>query len=233
MASVSYSEIEESIILPEKGNPKKWVVVLCGYTPAGDPYQQFPAHFVKNWKIKELSDKHQLAFYIINSGESFYDKKYVGILVDKIVKKTENKKVILIGVSTGVEGIIKLWTGIAKKVSCMIGISGTYDLFSLPKESGEYRIHAKVWGARDERWKEDNPADIMQRCSQRGKTCFYLFSEYHSIYYGQMKSISEKRFNCISLIPDFNVGKEMQHDWNFWKHEDLLLNIERIFSMCR
>lgn len=192
------------------------VVVLAGYTPAGDPYRQLPEHFVSKWPLQKWADGNKIAFLVVNVGTSLYPQDMVDELLEKTRRLKGKKTLMLIGLSTGVEGVCKLIASSCLDVRSVVGISGTYDLFSLEKESGEYRIHAKQWGERSESWKNHDPFHILSMPKKGRAITFHLFSEDLSIYRNQMDLFVDKNPAGVRLVSHPYCGKGMGHNWDFW-----------------
>jgi hypothetical protein len=219
---VSALEKEDLLVLPKSGLFGRLVVILPGYTPPGDPYQQRPSHFASKWPLQQWADSKKTAFLVVNVGATLYPREVVRSLERRILRICGGKKLMLIGVSTGVEGLCKLMAHSSLDIKLAVGISGTYDLFSLPPGSGEYGIHAKEWGERSEAWKAHDPSCLLSVPIRSRKIPMHLFSEEKSIYRDQMDLFLQKKPAGVRLFPHPQCGMGLGHNWDFWASSCLI-----------
>ncbi len=203
--------------------PHQIVIILGGYTPSGDPYKQMPSEFLEKWKLRDRLLWLRSDILIVNCGTSIYTipdtKALAAYLGNKVFPGQE---IVLIGVSTGVEGIIKVVPYFKNKVKKLICISGTYDLFSLDPKGREYKIHSVVLGAKPDVWKLNNPLSIMEKMDARGFPKIYAFSEEKSVYMQQLMILKKRCPKKIALKINVEPGKSYMHNWDFWSSESLV-----------
>lgn len=205
------------------GDPERTVWIFTGYKPAGDPYLQSPGIFAKKWDLENLSAKTRTVFFIPDMGTSVYrlTKKNTGEITDvdwlkaaydKFRSAIRSKKILLIGVSTGAEGAVK-FASTLDDVPPVVAISGTYDLFSLPENGGEYRLHQREYGRDPAVWTNENPLFLLRK-NAPGKV--YLFCEEKSQYFMQAVSLSTAQIPGMTVSNFLYLGKGRRHDWDFW-----------------
>jgi hypothetical protein len=218
-------------------NPKKVIWLFHGYKPAGDPYRQSPKIFVENWSLISLCKKMDYICIAPDMGKSVYpistlnddarlsDLRFLRELHNELVFNAHrNVPVTLIGISTGVEGTIKFAT-LIENVESIIALSGTYDFFALPENSGEYLIHEKTFGKERSVWLAENPREILRR-SVRMK--IHLFCESNSIYLSQAKDLIDQKMTNLDIDDRLFLGAGFSHNWNFWGNRKVIDAIREI-----
>jgi hypothetical protein len=218
-------------------NPKKFIWLFHGYKPEGDPYQQSPEIFIQKWNLVQICRKNKYVCIIPDMGTSMYvlsdlnnsekvsDMRFLKELYnDSIFKLYKDAPLIVIGVSTGVEGAVK-FSSIVQNVESIVGLSGTYDFFTLNKDSGEYRIHERVFGKDQSLWRNENPLDILKRSAL---TRLYVFCESQSIYYSQAKALLEDKMSNVEAVNVLDLGKGYTHGWGFWGNNKVVKKIQDI-----
>ena len=230
-------EIPIKIVNYEEKNIRNAVWILHGYKPQGDPYFQSPAIIINNWSLQEISGLNHDVFFIPDMGMTIYslchgqegkvsDIKILSGLVDYFKCKLRQKGTIFVGISTGAEGAIKLASCFSIK-SVIVCLSGTFDYFSLPKSSDEYKIHEKIFKNSKDSWISENPVDILRTMK---KTRVYVFSEENSIFRLQAESLIRAGLTNIDIIDKTALGKGFSHNWDFWKNPGLYSNLTLIFG---
>ena len=219
-------------------DPKKFIWIFPGYKPAGDPYAQSPRIFIENWKMIQLCIKNGYVCIVPDMGTSMYEM--AGMMDEHTVTDMHwlkeaykhyifndfrNAPVIIAGVSTGAEGAVK-FSSVIQNVESIIGMSGTYDFFSLPQSSGEYKIHQRVFGDNAGVWRDENPVEILKR-SVRMK--FYLFCESKSMYFSQAQLLKSQRIANIDVVDYLALGKGKSHNWDFWGSAPVIKTLHEIF----
>jgi hypothetical protein len=206
-------------------NPKKFIWLFHGFKPDNDPYLQDPSIFINNWTLADFCRKNNFVCIAPDMGSSMYplsqyknsekvsEMFFLKELYNEIIfNKHKDAPLVIIGVSTGVEGAVKFST-LVSNVESIIGISGTYDYYSIPKTSGEYRIHEFALGKDSAAWRDENPVEILKR-SVRLK--LYLFCESNSIYYSQAQALAGQKMSNIDIVNHLDLGKGFSHNWDFW-----------------
>ncbi len=206
-------------------NPKKIIWLFHGYKPAGDPYHQSPKIFIENWGLIKLCKANDFILIAPDMGTSLYplydyndekrisDMRYLKELHNELVFKNHRSvPTALIGVSTGVEGAIKFST-LIDNIDSVVAISGTYDFFTLPEDSGEYRMHERVFGDNVRTWLSENPVEILRRSV---RLRLYLFCEHNSIYHNQTLGVIDKRLPNLDIEEFLDLGKGFSHSWKYW-----------------
>ncbi len=193
--------------------------------------------------LTEYADKHHFVLVCPDMGTTIYESEYYPFtkrkwstipglyFVDKVILPyvKRNYSIIedrkgsgVLGYSTGGRGAVLL----AEKYgefSAVVGLSGTYNLFTLPVGTGEYKIHRNIFGKRvqnTEAWKKDdcsNP-DLMKNLDDTSLLLIHGEKDpvVSSIQSSKFASTLKKQYNHdVKLIVDMD-GK---HDWKFWnKH---------------
>ncbi|MGL4370397.1 MAG: hypothetical protein ACRCUT_12120, partial [Spirochaetota bacterium] len=175
-------------------DPKKIIWIFPGYKPKGDPYSQSPRVFIEKWKMVQLCKENNFICIVPDMGTSVYpvtgmedeyrisDMRWLKEAYQYFVfAPFKARPVVIAGVSTGVEGAVKFSSEI-QNVESVVGVSGTYNFFSIPRESGEYQLHQRVFGDDPKIWRNENPVEILRRSV---RTRLYLFCESQSMYSAQ------------------------------------------------
>jgi hypothetical protein len=217
--------------------PKKFIWLFHGYKPAGDPYRQSPEIFIQKWNLVQVCRKNNYVCIVPDMGTSMYvlsdlnnsekvsDMRFLKELYNEaIFKLYKDAPLIVIGVSTGVEGAVK-FSSIVQNVESIVGLSGTYDFFSLNRESGEYRIHERVFGTDQSLWRNENPLDILKRSA---RTRLYVLCESQSIYYPQAKMLLDDKMSNVEAVNVLDLGKGYSHSWGFWGSSKVIRKVQEI-----
>lgn len=197
-------------------------LILHGYEPAGDPYRQHPGVFITNWKLGERAAIENIASILPEMGTAMYSFRERADTINEITWLTALLKqwiperfpgipVVLAGVSTGAEGVIKLWSRAPERVSRLVLLSGTYDLFSLPRHSGEYRLHEAVFGIDTAAWSNENPVSLFLG---RRMPPIVLLCEERSIYRQQAVTLRDTLGTAVD--DRLSLGTGYTHEWRFW-----------------
>lgn len=128
------------------------------------------------------------------------------------------------GLSTGGRGAVVLaqrWTAAGKPaLAAACSISGTYDLMSLDAKTGEYRIHEKLFGARDthaERWRQE---DILPYASRLAGTRVRLaHGERDRVVPLEQQQSFVRALEDAGVTVNAHVVDKGGHDWSLWSSE--------------
>ena len=221
--------------------PKKILWLFHGFKPEGDPYAQSPMEFIKRWELVQLCRKNGYMLIAPDMGATLYPvtgfedtgkitdirwlKEAYGTLV---FGKYKGVSVVLIGVSTGVEGAIKFSSVVSNfgaSADSIISFSGTFDFFTLDQNTGEYRIHKYVFKDDLNVWRKENPMESLKRLS---RTKLYLFCEANSMYRKQAEDLRDQRFANIEIVDMLNLGKGFSHSWGFWGNRAVVKALHEI-----
>ncbi len=124
----------------------------------------------------------------------------------------------LFGLSTGGRGAVLVpqhYPGLGISRAC--AMSGTFDLFKLPQETGEYKIHAQVYGARDanpDRWRADDTMALLERLAKVNVLLIHGTKDSY-VPVSQSRSLASAmtgRGGAVTFQP-VDGGK---HDWALW-----------------
>ena len=220
------------IVNAGENNPRRLVWLFSGYRPKGDPYKQSPSVFIKKWDLEKTALKNKWVFVIPDMGTSLYARNGkvsdLDWLHNAYVELAEKypAKPYFIGVSTGVEGAVKL-TALLEPSVPVIALSGTYDLFHLPADSGEYRLHRKTLGVKPSVWTNENP---MYAFLDGRRYTVYLFCEEKSVYYEQALILGSAGFRNVEIINHLGLGKGKGHNWDFWGDPEVVKTVMGIIG---
>ena len=222
------------IVNYKEKEPEKIVWIFHGYEPANDIYLQAPSYFIKNWNLEDFAESNKIVFILPEMGTSLYlsnDIEFLQEISKSILTNYPDViPVVFIGISTGVEGAIK-FSPFTKGLESIIAVSGTYNLLSLPKNSGEYLLHQKVFKNDQFLWINENPLTIMKKGK---KLMLYLFSEENSIYFKQAEEIKTAGLTGIltnlEITDFFSLGNGYSHGWDFWSNNSVLKKIHEIIT---
>lgn len=225
-------------------SPKKILWLFHGFKPEGDPYAQSPMEFIARWDLVRLCKKEGYMLIAPDMGATMYplvgsedngkisDMRWLKEAYKGLVfKKHRDVNVVLIGVSTGVEGAVKFSSmilNVGSSADSIIAFSGTYDFFSLEESTGEYRIHKYAFGDKRENlnvWRKENPMESLKKL---GRTKLYLFCESNSIYRKQAEDLSAQRLANIELVDMLDYGKGYSHSWTFWGSQKVVKALNEI-----
>jgi acetyl esterase/lipase len=124
----------------------------------------------------------------------------------------------LFGLSTGGRGAVLVpqhYPGLRVPRAC--AMSGTFDLASLEEGSGEYKIHANVYGPRDAhpgRWRADDSLVLVGQLDQVSVLLIHGSADPH-VPAAQSRSLAAamtQRGGAVTLV-EVAGGK---HDWALW-----------------
>ena len=224
--------------------PKKILWLFHGFKPEGDPYAQSPMEFILRWDLVRFCKKNDYMLIAPDMGATLYPmdgfedagkisdmrwlKEAFGSLVFEKHKRTG---VVLIGVSTGVEGSIKFASVISNfgvSADSIVAFSGTYDFFTIDQGTGEYRIHKYLFGEMKDNlnvWRSENPMESLKRLS---RTRLYLYCESNSIYRKQAEDLRDQRLANIEIADMLNLGKGFSHSWTFWGNPAVVKSLHSI-----
>jgi hypothetical protein len=222
------------------------VVVIPGYSPKGDPYYQEPEQFVRRWNLAHLPQNNRMNFLVIGMGASMYplaqslktnqasDLRFLAAVISSNRERTGGLPVWLVGISTGVEGAVKL-RAMAPKLGLqgikgIIGISGTWDFSRLDPKSGEYGLHKALFGSDKKIWAAENPLNLIKKIDDEDLS-IHIFSEKKSIFFDQMMEVKNLPRNKtrIEIHPGFGYG--FQHNWDFWASPELVRYVFHVIEM--
>ena len=229
---------ELTIVNSSEKNPKKVVWIFHGFKPKGDSYQQGAGFFIRNWMLSQLAIEEKLVVIIPDLDDGIFalrPQAGPGIPVirwldflnrQKILPEYGNAPVILIGVSSGAESAMKFYQTSGQAES-MILLSGTYDLFSLPKDSGEYNLHKIYLNPDPTGWTAENPVDFLKD----SPGCpIYLFSEEKSIFQAQALCFLELCPKQFTVTHFLELGTGFTHSWKFWANPPVQKEIRNILT---
>lgn len=232
------------IVNGQAEKPAKFIWIFHGYKPAGDPYDQSPKNFIVRWGIPAICSRNNYVCVSVDMGTSLYpvydfsnqshisDLRFLQEIYNELIfNKFKNAPVVIIGVSTGVEGSIKFVSVIDNlTVESLVALSGTYDLASpsLSVESGEYRIHERSFSDNSSWLLSENPVTILTRKAPRMN--LYLFCEEYSIYRTQTNELLEKNISTINIENNLFLGNGFSHNWKFWGSRSVILKLKEIIE---
>ncbi|MCA9564354.1 MAG: prolyl oligopeptidase family serine peptidase, partial [Myxococcales bacterium] len=151
------------------------VIALPGWNSPGSAWRDSSV-------LAELAERHGFVVVAPSMGRSVYERDYYpettrrwsdypGLpwIVDVVIPfldetfslSSDRAERAVIGYSTGGRGAILL-AATTDVFGCAAGFSGTYDLAALDRDTGEYRIHAAVFGSRRRfpgRWQQEDLPD--------------------------------------------------------------------------
>lgn len=228
--SFEYKTTNISIYLYGNTNDfKKVVWIFPGYIDTKDSYSQFPTNIIKNWKLHKMSNEILFLFpYKINSIYPLYEGNNISRWIfeldyfKNLLLKDKSYNEIFIGISTGVEGVIKF--NFKRKDGIFIFLSGTYDYFILDKKSGEYKIHENFFGNDGDLWEKENPIYILKYFKGR----IHIFCEKNSIYFKQQERLFQEKYPFLEIIPEIIGEENTFHNWEFWGSEMVVKRIENL-----
>jgi len=145
-----------------------------------------------------------------------------------VFEKHKRVSLVLIGVSTGVEGAIKFSSVVSNfgaSADSIVSFSGTFDFFGLDQNTGEYRIHKYIFKDDMNVWRKENPMESLKRLS---RTKLYLFCEVNSIYRKQAEELRDQRLANIEIVDMLNLGKGFSHSWGFWGNSGVVKALHEI-----
>lgn len=214
-----------AVVNAEEPRPSRVVWVLHGYKPKGDPYKQSPFVIIKKWELEKAAVRNKWVFILPDMGPTVYSRKplsknslsdidWLHNAFSELGEKygSNGAPVFLIGISTGVEGAVKL-SALSQPTVPVIALSGTFDLFSVPEKSGEYKLHRKAFGPRASVWTNENP---MQLFTDGRRYTIYLFCEERSLFYDQALLLGSSGMKNVEVRNYLRLGKDRGHNWDFW-----------------
>lgn len=233
-----------------------WLYVPKGLTLetlAGRPlvlalhgWNHSPKRFIEKSTLAEEADRHGFAVAIPDTGKTIFETalygenrakwdKFAGapwvsdvilpLLRTRFGLGVEAAKTAVVGYSTGGRGAVFLaarYGGFAYVGS----VSGTYDLMSLDDKTGEYKIHAVVYGKRSDagkvgRWTEDN---VTTEANLARLVLLPLYLAHgkkdKAVPIGQMddfeKALAAARNKVAGAIEPVISRLAGDHDWPVW-----------------
>ncbi len=201
--------------------------IFPGYINEKDSFRQHPDIIFSKWKLGRYTNSLVIIPYIPLTIYPLYETNNLASWLKELedLRSTLNsEKEIFIGISSGVEGAIKF--NYFRKYGNFIFISGTFDYFSIPKNSGEYKIHEKFFGNNIGCWKKENPLYILE--GYRGEA--YIFCEKNSIFYKQNLLLLKSKFNSFKIYPIIIGLENSYHNWDFWGSEKVISEIDLVIK---
>ncbi len=133
---------------------------------------------------------------------------------------SDRRQTAIVGYSTGGRGAL-LIAQAYPEIGFAGSLSGTYDLFILPVRSGEYRIHAAVYGPRErfaQRWRSDNVVEPSRIERLEGTRVFASHASNDPVVDAdQLAALQRALANRADTAQlRFVPGG---HDWAFWQRE--------------
>ena len=128
----------------------------------------------------------------------------------------------VIGYSTGGRGAVLLAEAYPE-FSFAGSTSGTFDLMRLDPQSGEYKIHAVVYGPRDEfpaRWELDNCTSPARLARLTGTQLFISHGgKDTAVPPDQLDALRDALAGTPGIRAEFAVSRESGHTWEYWNSQ--------------
>lgn len=210
------------------------LIVLPGWAGKCSEYEN-------NTQIVKLANQYGFILVMVEMNTTIYESKYypetaskwssgeipggrwineviLPFLKDKRYYKIDSSKIGILGISTGGRGAVLLCQKYNDFVACA-SLSGTFDLFTLDDNSGEYKIHFNVYGSREEfkeRWEIDNSSNPELLKKLKYKKIFLVHgAKDNAVPVEQSRSFSklckQKGIKC-----DYKEDKDFGHGWGLW-----------------
>ncbi|MGL4370756.1 MAG: hypothetical protein ACRCUT_13955, partial [Spirochaetota bacterium] len=93
-------------------------------------------------------------------------------------------------------------------------------------ESGEYRLHQRVFGDDPKIWRNENPVEILRRSV---RTRLYIFCESQSMYSAQADEMKNMKIGNVDLVDFRELGNGYSHNWKFWGNSRVVRALHEIF----
>lgn len=199
-----------------------------------------PALFARRAELAPLADRHGFVVAIPDTGRSIFETRlypetrgkwrkvpgarWVGEVVLPELRKTlsvsaERRHTAIIGYSTGGRGAL-LVAARYPELAFAGSVSGTYDLMSLRRGTGEYRIHALIYGSRDrhpERWRRDNGIASEHLDALAGHHLYVAHGDEDRVVpLGQLAILKDALAGVPTASATFEVTPGGGHDWALW-----------------
>ncbi|HLL52104.1 MAG TPA: alpha/beta hydrolase-fold protein [Myxococcaceae bacterium] len=131
----------------------------------------------------------------------------------------ERSQTAVIGYSTGGRGAVLLAEAYPE-FAFAGSLSGTFDLMRLDPQDGEYKIHAHVYGARDqfqERWNLDNCISPERLAKLAGTRLFIGHGERDKVVRrDQLDALRDALGANPAVQAEFVIAPDGGHDWAYW-----------------
>ena len=232
------------------GNGKLLVYLPAGYAPEKQ-YPLVIAlhgwdHSPELWKSKgdlgPFADKYGLVIAVPEMGKTIYETafypeskgkwttapgtRWVGEVILPYLRKNfsvfkDRAHTGVIGYSTGGRGAVLLAEAYPQ-FAFAGALSGTYELMTLKPTEGEYKIHAVVYGPRDqfkERWEKDNIVSPARLEKLAGTRLFIAHG-------GKDRGVDPQQLESLraalkgrAIAVEFVVVPDAGHDFKFWNSQ--------------
>ncbi len=155
-------------------------------------------------------------------GTPFIGEKVLPFVREKLPVLTERASTALLGYSTGGRGAVLVAEAYAEQFSFAGSVSGTYDLMRLPPADGEYKIHAAMYGARDQfkdRWELDNivtPARLDQLASTK---LYVAHGDKDNVVKPDQLEALRDALKGREVAASFTLVPGAGHDWKLWSSQ--------------
>lgn len=214
------------------------------------------AMFADKGELGALADRHGFVVAIPDTGRTIFETRFykqtrgkwtekpgarwVGEVILPYLRKhlhvaSDKQHTGVIGYSTGGRGATLL-AALYPEFAFVGSVSGTYDLMALDPKTGEYRIHAIIYGARDkypERWRLD---DVMTPDNLARLAGLHLYVAHgdkdKSVPVEQLHLFEKALANVTLASSTFIVTAGAGHDWALWNAHwpPMFEAMARIFS---
>jgi S-formylglutathione hydrolase FrmB len=128
----------------------------------------------------------------------------------------------VIGYSTGGRGAVLL-AETYPEFTFAGSASGTFDLMRLDPQSGEYKIHAVVYGPRDkfkDRWERDNCTSAARLDKLTGTRLFIAHGgKDTSVPPDQLDALRDALHGTAGIQAEFVMSPEGDHTWGYWNSQ--------------
>lgn len=189
------------VYVPAAPGPHSIVVALHGWNQSPELWRE------KN-DLGPLAEKHGAVLAIPAMGKAIYDAgdvETIRAVLAFLREKHGPGPASIIGYSTGGRGALVCAARLPKAFVFAASLSGTYDLKALGPKTGEYRIHAAVFGPRAEneaKWHE-NEIDFAA-----------LKDVPRYVAHGAKDDVVP--VSQVDGVKDAIVVPDAGHDWKFW-----------------
>lgn len=127
----------------------------------------------------------------------------------------------IVGYSTGGRGAV-LVAEAYPEFSFAGSVSGTFDLMRLPTTDGEYKIHAAIYGPRDQfeaRWQLDNCTSPARLDALTGTRLYAAHGEKDNVVKPDQLTALEAALEGRDVKADFVRVPGAGHDWKLWSSQ--------------